>query len=331
MRPLQAIAPAPIQASAFNYAALRVHEHWSSTLRGDWPNNRTPSRPVRATERVGSRRSGASRARAARRGVGAQTTLAWIVRCLLVTLSCLSGCGASEHLGVSATVTRFIQHVDCGLLTTGARVRFTGRADVAGCDAVFAARGRPPVGTVSEVSIRGDRATASLLDSGGLPLSVLSLVRADGQWRIDTVQLTSTRSLPGADLITQFLTKANPLLRAAAPLGYEVARVMAPAGSAGSLTTQQADRLRAIAGQTRQIALALRRLSPPPDLLGPMTELTTALDGSARSEDRLLETTSGRVSAARVTAYRNSVRADGLMERALLALIKRLSPGSATG
>ena len=235
-------------------------------------------------------------------------------------------------------MTRFIQHVDCGLLTTGARVRFTGRADVAGCDAVFAARGRPPVGTVSEVSIRGDRATASLLDSGGLPLSVLSLVRADGQWRIDTVSLTSMPTLPGADLITQFLAKANPLLRMGAPLGHEVARVLAAAGSAGSLTTQQADRPRTIAGQARQIALALGHLSPPPDLRGPMTELTAALNVWARSEDRLLETTSGRVSAARLAAYRNSVRADGLLiaayegeERALLVLLKRFSPGSATG
>ncbi len=288
----------------------------------------------RATGPVSAYRdSRASAPASVRPRIQTRTASARILCCWVVlALSCLAGCGKSDPLSVAATATRFQLREDCGLLTTAARVSITGRAEVGPCHSVLVSRGRLPSGTVSHVIVRGDRAKASLLNADQSPILTFYLFRVGGTWQIAAIRAVTPPSLEPLSL---FIAELTPLLRAAAPLGYEQAQVLAPAQPAGSLARRQVVRLRAIARQARQIALAVGRLAPPPDLRGPLMNLAIALDDMTGSENHLVEATSRPVTSARILAYRSVRRADGLaltadtrLEQILLPVLKHLTSAS---
>lgn len=118
------------------------------------------------------------------------------------------------------------------------------------------------------------------------------------------------------DSTTAFLRQATPIIRAAARLGVEQARVLSHAGPQASLRGAALESLRNLARGEESTARELRQLGAPARFRRATFRLAAALGGDAQSAERLLKDPQGPVTRARVAAYAAVARSAGLVKTA---------------
>lgn len=118
------------------------------------------------------------------------------------------------------------------------------------------------------------------------------------------------------DPTTAFLRQATRILRAAARLGFEQARVLSHPGPQAGLRDAQLESLRNLARAEESTARELQQLDAPAGFRRATVRLATALGDDAHSVERLVKAPKGKATRARVVAYAAVARSAGLVKTA---------------
>ena len=103
---------------------------------------------------------------------------------VLALAGCGGGGGGGDASGqISSTVTAFLKHGDCSLLTPALRKQLTGETDAKACSHYISLRNKVKQVDVGKISVSGDTATAAVTVDGDHV--AFRLVKQGGTWLLN--------------------------------------------------------------------------------------------------------------------------------------------------